>query len=557
MRVFSSSDAPRARGAALLKLILGLAVFVALAVGTLLASLSGGGHEDTSGAALYQVSRQSFEVALTASGDLDARNQTVLRSELETQSSIVEVIPEGTTVKKGDVLVRLSSDELQKQLDNELLSLESAKSDLVSAQNSLEIQKSDNDSALNKAELRLELAKMDMQKWLDGDDKEMKKQLALDIDSAQREADRLREKYERSQKLYENKFLSSDELKQDQLASLKADAALEKAKLRSDVYEKYERGMTQKKKQSEIDEATADLDRVKRRNESQLASQQANVTNKERQLQLRQERVDKLKEQIEATVIKAPTSGMVVYATSLKHNRWDDSGPLEVGTTVRPNEELIVLPNNEEMVARVNIHESLVGQVHKGQRARVKVDAARGKTFDGTVDSVGVIAETGGWRDPNLRQYQVRILLGKDSQDSGLKPSMRCDAEIIVDKVNDALATPVQAIFQEGKVSYVLCPRGDKFARVPVAVGRRSESLAEIVAGLEEGDQVLLRKPRPGEVVPGGFDEAAVAKMAQAAAAARKEHEGKRPGPPGRPHRPATTEAETGAHTATTGAGAG
>ncbi len=515
----STSDVPTIsmarsrRGAALLKLGILLAAFGVLAVGTLVASLRGGERGAVGSAAIHEVVLDSFEVVLTANGDLDAREQTVLRSELETRSTITELVDEGVLVQEGDLLVRLSTDELEKQLDNELLSLETARSDLVSAENALDIQISDNESSLNKATLRVELAHIDMEKWLKGDDQEKQKQLALDIDSARREAERLQEKFERSKELFANNFLSSDELKKDELDAIKAQAALEKALLRQSVYMEYERTMELKRKQSEIDEAEAELDRVKRRNESQLESKRATVTNKKRQLALREERVAKLQEQIAAAEILAPTAGLVVYATSMRRNRWDDDGPLKVGMEVRPNEDLIVLPNNDEMVAKVNIHESLVGQVSKGQKARVRIDAARGRTFDGLVDSVGVIAESGGWRDPNLREYEVRILLDLGTRDHGLKPSMRCEAEVIVDRVEDAVTVPIQAVFQEGRVSYVFAPAGAKYERVPVGVGRRSESVAEVVSGLQPGDRVLLREPEPGEIVAGDFDQEEVARI--------------------------------------------
>lgn len=500
-----------------------------LAAGTLLARYSGGDDGASDSAALGKARVQSFEMVLTANGDLDARDQTVLRSELETRTTIVEIVEEGSLVEKDEVLVRLSADELQKQLDNEMLSLESAKSDLVSAQNSVEIQKSDNASSLNKAQLRAEIARLDMEKWLRGDDKEKQTQLALDIDSARREAERLQEKLERSRELFAEEFLSSDELKQDELASIKAASALEKAELRQSVYMEYERTMELKKKQNEIDEAEAELERVKRRNDSQLASKQADVTNRQRQLSLRQERVDKLVEQIEATVVRAPTAGLVVFATSMNQRWWDNSGPLKVGSEVRPNEDLIVLPNNEEMVAKVNIHESLVGQVSKGQRCRVKIDAARGELFDGTVESVGVIAEQGGWRDPNLREYEVRILLDLKTRDHGLKPSMRCEAEIVTGRVEDALAVPVQAVFQEGPVSYVCRPSSGKYERVPVALGRRSSTLIEVVAGIEDGETLLLRRPEEGELLgTREFDKEALARVAAASEAAKKKMAGDR-----------------------------
>jgi HlyD family secretion protein len=465
--------------------------------------------------AMFEVGKRSFELTLTASGDLQARNETVIRSPVETRSAIVELVDEGTMVRAGDTLVVLSTDELEKQLENELLALETARSDLVSAQNDLSIQISDNESDLKKAELRVELAHLEMRKWSEGTDAEKIKQLTFDIEAAERECERMREKLARSKELHSKDFLSSDELKQDQLNSDRWEADLVKANLRLQVYENFERLMEQKKKGSEIEEAEAELERVKRRSDNRRQSREATVTQRQRQLDLRERRVAKLREQIDAATMTAPRDGLVVYASSLRSDRRWNNDPLKVGKEVRHNEELIVIPDNTEMVAQINIHESLVGRVREGMPARVRIDAKRGRSYEGEVLSVGVIAETGGWRDPNLREYTVDILLTLDEM-HGLKPSMRCEAELILGTVDDALAAPPQAVFYDQGSAFVYRSAGDaRYERVGVNVGRRSDMFVEIASGLDEGDRVLLRKPTPGEIVGGrkaAADEPEVAK---------------------------------------------
>jgi len=135
----------------------------------------------------------------------------------------------------------------------------------------------------------------------------------------------------------------------------------------------------------------------------------------------------------------------------------------------------------------------------------VTIDAISGETFFGVVESVGVLAETGGWRDPNRREYSVRIALDHDNSDGVLKPSMRAEAEIMLGAVQDALTVPVQAVFSDGPVKYVHVPRGSRFERVPVQVGRMSDTSAEILKGLGDGTRVLLREPEAGEVLAGDW----------------------------------------------------
>ena len=50
-----------------------------------------------------------------------------------------------------------------------------------------------------------------------------------------------------------------------------------------------------------------------------------------------------------------------------------------------------------------------------------------------------LLAASGGWRDPNRREYTVKSALEADPS-MGLKPAMRCKAEILLGRVEDALA---------------------------------------------------------------------------------------------------------------------
>ncbi len=512
--------ANRRQGSVIVKAVVGLAL-VAGGVAASIAFLGNDKGNENQSIALYTVSSGDFDVSIVATGELQAKNSTVVRSKLETTETVVELVDEGSFVQQGDLLIELSSEQLRDRLENEMLSLESARSDLIGARNSYEIQKSDNESAVRQAQVRLELASLEKSKWIEGDDVERTRQLQLDVKANGDELERLREKLARSVELERNNFLSGDQLKQDRLAFTRAEAEYEKAQLRQQVYGEYERQMELTKLNNEIEESTAELDRVKRKNESELASRQATVTNAERQLAVREARVAKLEEQLKNCRILAPTSGLVVYASSLEGGGWrGNDDPLDVGRDIRPNEEIMMLPNSSEMIAAIKVHESLVGRVEAGQKASIRIDALRGKMFDGVVDSVAVVAESGGWRDPNLREYTVNILIDiKDPQSMGIKPSMRCEATLFIERVLEALHVPVQAIHFENRaaVVYAQHPSG-KYERTVVQLGRRSDQDVEIVAGLDAGRRVLLRDPTPGEIMA-PEDAAPVASPSDRAAA--------------------------------------
>ncbi|MCC6950291.1 MAG: HlyD family efflux transporter periplasmic adaptor subunit [Phycisphaerales bacterium] len=443
----------------------------------------------------------SFEVTTVANGELEAKDKIEVRNPLDQESTIVQIMAEGSWAKKGEVLVQLNADTIQQKVDEESLRFKSGDAQRIAAESAYQIQEIDNASKVRQAELKVELAELALRQWAEGDIKKKRQELDLMIDKSVLEVERIAKKYLRSQELLEEEFISKDECDRDEVAYIEAIAAYRTATVSRQVFEVYEYEKERKSKQSDVDEARAELERVKINNVIELANKDAQRSNQRSQVSIIENRLNKLKADHANTSILAPSDGLVVYASSMERSMWGGrgEGPLQIGQQVYPNQLLMILPDTSMMVAAVKVSESLAGKIRAGQSVSVRVDAAAGAVFNGSVESIGVMAETGGWRDPNLREYTVRVALQTDRKD--LKPAMRCEGRIILDQVTDALTVPVQAVFSDGPVQFVYSPKGSKFARTPVRVGRRSDLLAEVKAGISEGDTVLVREPAPGEVL--------------------------------------------------------
>lgn len=502
------------RAGVVVKAVAGTAVVAAVVGG--IAMVGGGSRGSGTGSAAgltadrAAVKRAAFEISTTANGELEARNQIEVRSELDTPSTITEIIPEGTAVKKGDLLVKLNGDKLETQVTDLTAQVDTAKAEMTTAENNYQIQVNDNAAKLRQAETKLQLSEIALQQWINGDVKQRRQEIDLALEKARRDLDRLTTKLGQSKLLYEKNFLSKNEFELDEIAKIEAEAALEKAKLDRETYENYTFIQEQKKNQSDVDDAKAELERVKLNASSELANKDAALKRAIQKLTQAEIQLAKFTKQLESCTIKAPSDGLVVYGTSMERSRWGwgGDGPLQIGREVFPNMLLMALPDTSEMVASVKVHESLAGRIKPGLAATVKVDAAGGRTFTGKVESIGVLAESGGFRDPNLREYTVKIALQDVEPGSGLKPSMRCEAQVMLGKVDESLTVPIQAVFSDGAVRFVYTSEGMKFSKVPVKLGQRSDTTAEIAAGLSDGQIVLLREPAPGEILSKPWDKA-------------------------------------------------
>ena len=467
----------------------------------------GAGARAARGSELAVATVVPFDITTTANGELEAKNQIEIRNQLEVPTTIVEVAAEGTKVKKGDVLVRLNPEQVKQNLEMANLELETSKASFTAAEHDYEIQVSETEMKLRQAKLKLELSQIDYQQWLEGEVRTKRQANSLSLTRSQLEVDRLAQKLGESFGLLKNGYLSRDEYEQDKLKYIEAGSSWITAVLTNDVYENFEFSKTQLKKLSDIEDGKANVEQVKLSNGITLASKTAAKANAKTQLNLRDERFKKYTDQLEACTIKAPQDGMVVYANSSERFWGPNMGPLVAGRQVMNGECLMFLPDTSMMMASVKVHETLADKVKKGQRATVKVDGAGGRTFDGTIESVGTLAESNNWRDPNLKEYTVKIAIAKDVDSAGLKPSGRCEAKLYLDHVENATTVPVQAVFTEGNVRFVYVPENGKYRKHAVKLGRRSDTMAEIVKGLATGENVLVREPTPGEISDEPFND--------------------------------------------------
>jgi HlyD family secretion protein len=479
-------------------------ILVLAAVGTLVLWLSLGSSgvgvsTKIHAGELYSVQLGSFDVSIPTSGELAAQNRINIHNQLESGAVIIELVDEGSNVDKGDVLLRLNDESIKNDIRNSEINVTSARDNYETAIASVAIAEKRRDSDLSVKQLSIDLADLALAAWREGEVVARRQGLQLTLQTAEKNHSRLLKKYESSVKLYEQKFLSKDELDQDEISLLNANAALKKAQLDIEVYENYTFKQEKQKKESDLQQARDELERATARYELELKSSQGNLVAKENHLLRQEEHLEKRNQQLDLCVVRSPASGMVVYATSLGERR-EQGEPLRVGKSLYRNELVMTIPDSSRMNAMAKVNEALSGLVAKGQRATIVCDAYPDIVFSGEVFSVGILATGGGWRDPNRRDYTVEVNIDNPNQVS-LKPSMRCTAEIFVERVQNVLFVPIHAIHRNGSVVWVWVKDSGGFAQREIVPNRFSESYVEVSSGLEEGDAVLLREPSPSQVV--------------------------------------------------------
>lgn len=133
----------------------------------LLAACSGGGSATPAGdAKLFTVKRDDLPITVRENAELQALRETIVRSEVEGQSTIIFIVPEGTLVKQGEKLVELDVSELVEKRANQAISVAKAEAALTQAKKEKEILQKELTTKLNTARSNLRIADMELEKLL-------------------------------------------------------------------------------------------------------------------------------------------------------------------------------------------------------------------------------------------------------------------------------------------------------------------------------------------------------------------------------------------------------
>ena len=133
-----------------------------------------------------------------------------------------------------------------------------------------------------------------------------------------------------------------------------------------------------------------------------------------------------------------------------------------------------------------------IGKVHSGQQALFTADAHSGMEFTGTVSAIHPKAII----HDNIVKYVAEIAIDPPYE-GYLRPEMTVSVELLIEP-RTALAVRALAIKREGgrDVVYVKGPDGPALRQV--RIGWKSGPWAEVISGLDEGEQVFLEVPISG-----------------------------------------------------------
>lgn len=186
--------------------------------------------------------------------------------------------------------------------------------------------------------------------------------------------------------------------------------------------------------------------------------------------------------------VRAPYSGTVA---AINYDIGDNASSGSAFASIITNQQIAEIPLNEVDVPKVKV----------GQKANLTFDAIDSLEITGEVAQIDTLATT----TQGVVTYNVKILL--DIQDERVRPGMSVSAVIITEVKQDILLVPIAAVKSDDEGSYVemfegtmpedTTGQGVTSLTLPiqqaVETGISDDTSTEVISGLEEGDQIIVK----------------------------------------------------------------
>ena len=400
-----------------------------------------------------------FKLELIEPGEIESAENIEIKSEVRSRSSsgvsILEIVPEGSLVKKGDFLVRLDDASLQKDLLRQRISVHQAKATLV------------------KATADVEAAKLSLQEYLSGSFRESEEELESAEFVAKENLRRVEEYLLYSKKLATKGYVSEAQLEADQFAVEKAGKELDLAQTKLEVLRTHSR-------KAKVNELNADI-----------MTAEARLQSAENSYQLEKTQESEIEEQIEKCKIFSPADGEVTYAN--KNNSGTSEGILiEEGKLIREKQTIIRLPNASLLRVRAKVNENRIEQVRPGMDCSILIDAMRDVQLKGKVESLSEYPIPSASRyTSHIKEYGTEIVISDPPP--GVRTGMTAKVTIKSEQIDRALQIPLTSIFRiEGETFCLVGNEFDEMQLRSIELGSHNMTMAVVNSGLKEGELVVL-----------------------------------------------------------------
>ena len=207
--------------------------------------------------------------------------------------------------------------------------------------------------------------------------------------------------------------------------------------------------------------------------------------------------LEKMKQKLEVYGMTPEEIDKIVQ-TRKPHSRINVTAPatgkitkqnVSLGETVDTNSTLFGILDTDVVWIEGEAYEDMLALLHNkldvGSEVRIRVPAYPEVVFTGKISQISAIV--------NPEKRTVHFWTEVDNSTHQLKPGMFAEQTLVIDKIDDVLSVPLNAVIEDGATQIVFVESNNTYLKHEVKVGVKDDQFIEIKDGLLAGEMVVIQ----------------------------------------------------------------
>lgn len=407
---------------------------------------------------------------------------------------IQRVLPAGEHVRKGDPVLWLETEGIDRRLEDVRYELEQTELELKLAELELRLARERTPLSLEAAERALRQAREDLDYFLSVERNSSARRAEFNVQSAEYSLEYAQEELNQLEKMYKADEITEETeeiiLKRARRDVERARYFLEEARINAARTLERELPRREVQLQEAVRQAELQFEEKRVSLPVQLHQKELQLTRLRSQLQRTQQELARLEEDRQQMVLRAPADGVLYYGQPTG-GQWPDLASaqrqLQPGSSVSPHQALVSVVEVKPLRVRFSVPEGALRDVRPGVEVVVIPDAFPEQPQKGTIAQVSPIPVKSGTFEA----------VAEFSTEPPVVPGMSCSVRLLAYQREQALVVPDDAVEPDPEKPgtyrvQVLQSDGTKQWRT-VRLGRRVKDRWEVLDGLKEGEKVVRK----------------------------------------------------------------
>ncbi len=440
---------------------------------------------------LLTIETQPFRLEIKSRGSIEPLRTERVVSRCQWTVRILSLLPEGTWVRKGDVVCVLDSSEIEEFQRSRDVTLIKAQAALQASRQQEELQKASAERKLAEAERDLQAAELDLLEYGQGLHPNEVRQLNDDISFNYDQLRNADGELKFAERLWMLGFANRAEVDTESLEVTTKSEQLRRLEFHKNLLQDFAHPRRELQLTHHLKNSALNLHRTELANSLATSKAKLGTMLDQHRMAIYERYANTARESIKACTLRAPCDGQVIHANNWKM-RSRGVITIEEGKSVYFSQPIFEIPDQDHLKISLPLNETLITRVAVGNEVVIRPVGFEWLEVPATISRISPYPVSLNRFAPDVKEYLLDAILKADpSQREVLRPRMDAEATLTLFDKTDAIAVPPQAVTRCAGINLVLLKSGDQLLPSQVETGEIVDGKVLIRSGLSAGDQIV------------------------------------------------------------------